>query len=95
VYRKEGKRGKSAKMRQVAVSSCLINVTSVYNYEDMAEERLFDFVCMLKDWVTRLKTNVWTKITTLGPNKNLQNASLMRCRHCYFPRGSGDNIWEK
>ncbi len=26
---------------------------------------------------------------------NLQNAPLMRCRHCHFPRGLGENIWEK
>jgi hypothetical protein len=26
---------------------------------------------------------------------NFQNALLMRCRHCHFPCGLGENIWEK
>jgi len=25
---------------------------------------------------------------------NFQNAPLIRCRHCYFPCGLGENIWE-
>jgi hypothetical protein len=40
------------------------------------------------------------KFTVLVTNKsfswfsNVQNALLMRCRHCHFPRGLGENISE-
>jgi hypothetical protein len=45
--------------------------------------------------------NCWSEISLVtGINKNLywffnfQNAPLMRCRHCHFPWGLGENIWE-
>ncbi len=93
VFSKNAKRCKSVNISENNnTNKIFFYILTNFTIWDGLSQKTISRYCPFKGTGSRYKLQI---LDPLYWFQNLQNAPLMRCRHCHFPRGLGENIWEK